>query len=409
MSAFESQGVRPSLVVLASTYPRWRGDPEPAFVHELSRRLTGRFRVIAIVPDAPGADRNGVLDGVEVVRFRYAPRDLQTVVNDGGIIANLQKNPWKILLLPGFVIAQGWSLWRRLQSSRVDVIHAHWLLPQGLIAVLVCKLTRRPPPVLVTSHGADLFALRGRWSSLLKRFVARNAKAITVVSEAMCPELMRIGACMEKVSVRPMGVDLIDRFRPDPARARSEKMLLFVGRLVEKKGLRHLIDAMLEVRRSVPDAHLVVVGFGPERASLESQVCRLGLGGSIQFAGALPQESLPEYYQRATVFVAPFVEAASGDQEGLGLVTAEAAGCGCPVILGDVPGAHGLLDPSCAKFVRSKNIGELAAAIVELLENPLEREQLAARARERVLKTVDWAAVSNGYGEVIDEILRSQP
>lgn len=409
MSASENRGMGPTLVVLASTYPRWHGDPEPAFVHELSRRLTGRFRVIAIVPHAPGADRNGVLDGVEVVRFRYAPHYLQTLVNDGGIIANLQKSPWKLLLLPGFVIAQGWSLWRLLRSSRVDVIHAHWLLPQGLIAVLVCKLTRQPSPVLVTSHGADLFALRGRWSSLLKRFVVRNAEAITVVSEAMRPELARIGACMEKVSVRPMGVDLADRFRPDPTAVRSDKMLLFVGRLVEKKGLRHLIDAMLEVRKSIPDAHLVVVGFGPERANLENQVCRLGLSGSIQFAGALPQESLPDYYQRATVFVAPFVEAASGDQEGLGLVAAEAAGCGCPVILGDVPGAHGLLDPSCAKFVRSKNVSELAAAIVELLEDPVGREQLARRARERVLKTVDWAAVSNSYGDIIFGISKFQP
>ncbi|WP_233841077.1 glycosyltransferase [Dyella sp. 2HG41-7] len=408
MNTTESRDAPPTLVVVASTYPRWHGDPEPAFVHELSRRFIGRFRVIAVVPDAPGADESGVQDGVEVVRFRYAPRILQTLVNDGGIIANLQKSSWKPLLLPTFAISQWWSVWRLLRRNKVDAIHAHWLLPQGLIAVLACKLTHRAPPVLVTSHGADLFALRGFLPSLLKRFVARNVDMFTVVSEAMRPELARIGARMERVLVRPMGVDLLHVFKPDSLVERADQELLFVGRLVEKKGLRYLIDAMPEVLKSIPDVRLFVVGFGPERTRLENQASSLGLSDKIQFVGPLPQASLPAYYQRATVFVAPFIEAESGDQEGLGLVAAEAAGCACPVIIGDVPGAHGLLNPSCAKFVRPKNTGELAAAIVEVLKDRAGREQRALRARERVLKTIDWNVVSNGYAELIDGIVKSR-
>lgn len=408
MNATESRDARPTLMVVASTYPRWHGDPEPAFVHELSRRLTGRFRVIAVVPDAPGADESGMQDGVEVVRFRYAPRGLQTLVNGGGIIANLRESPWKLLLLPVFAISQGWSVWRRLRRNKVDVIHAHWLLPQGLIVVLACKLTRRAPPVLVTSHGADLFALRGIWPNVLKRFVARNVDMFTVVSEAMRPELARIGACMGKVRVRPMGVDLSGAFKPDSSVERADNELLFVGRLVEKKGLRYLIDAMPEVLKSRPDVRLSVVGFGPERTRLENQASSLGLKENIQFVGALPQASLPAYYRRATVFVAPFIEAESGDQEGLGLVAVEAAGCACPVIVGDVPGAHGLLDPSCAKFVQPKNTSEFAAVIIEVLNDRAGREQRASRARERVLKAIDWNVVSNGYAELIGNIAKSR-
>ena len=97
---------RPTLLVLASTYPRRAGDHEPGFVHELCRRLAERFEVIALVPDAPGADASGMLDGVEVVRYRYAPHTLQTLVPNGGIVANLRAARWKWLLLPGFIIGQ---------------------------------------------------------------------------------------------------------------------------------------------------------------------------------------------------------------------------------------------------------------------------------------------------------------
>src|SRR5690348_10519653 len=196
---------RPTLVVLASTYPRWSGDAEPGFVHELAKRLTDRFQVIALVPSAPGAAKREILDGVEVIRYRYAPMRFETLVNDGGIVNNLRRNRWKIFLVPTFVLAQAWRTWRLLRSRKVDVIHAHWLLPQGLIAALLGKLSRRAPPFLVTSHGADLFSLHGKGLNALKRFVARRAASVTVVSAAMRNELARIDVDTSTVDVQPMG------------------------------------------------------------------------------------------------------------------------------------------------------------------------------------------------------------
>ena len=79
-----------TLLVLASTYPRWANDHEPGFVHELCKRLTSEFNVIALVPDAVDADPNGLLDDVHVIRYRYAPKKLQSLVNNGGIVNNLK-------------------------------------------------------------------------------------------------------------------------------------------------------------------------------------------------------------------------------------------------------------------------------------------------------------------------------
>lgn len=227
---------KPTLLVLTSTYPRWLADAEPGFVHELSRRLTNRFRVIVLAPHASGAKCRETMDGVEIVRYRYAPERLETLVNDGGVVANLKQARWKYLLVPGFILMQAWTAWQRLRRDHVDVIHAHWLIPQGLIAALLQWLPGRRVPFVVTSHGADLYALKGRLLGRVKAFVARRAAAVTVVSSAMRERLHALNVDEGKVSVLPMGVDLSERFTPDPAVPRSDREILFVGRLVEKKG-----------------------------------------------------------------------------------------------------------------------------------------------------------------------------
>jgi glycosyltransferase involved in cell wall biosynthesis len=332
----------PKLLVLASTYPRWAGDHEPGFIHELSKRLSVAFDVTVLCPHAPGAATREHFDGVKVVRYRYAPSGLETLVNDGGIMTNLRCHPWMLALLPGFILSQALWLWKLGHRSRCDVIHAHWLIPQGFLAVSLRFLGRRLAPVLVTSHGADLFALHSPWFTGLKRFVLRRSDRVTVVSSAMRSTVAALGVDVSTVAVEPMGVDLSDRFRMDPSITPVPGRLLFVGRLVEKKGLRFLIDALPALRALRSDIHLEVVGFGPERPVIEARISELGLAGVVRFLGAIPQKDLPKVYQSASVFVAPFIEAASGDQEGLGLVVVEALACGLPVVMSDLPSTREL-------------------------------------------------------------------
>jgi glycosyltransferase involved in cell wall biosynthesis len=393
---------RPRLLVLASTYPRWPGDPEPGFVHELSRRLADRFRVVALVPHAPGAKRREAMDGVEVVRYRYAPQRLETLVNDGGIVANLRRAKWKSLLVPTFVLAQAWAAWRLLRRERIDVIHAHWLLPQGLIAALLQSFPGRKVPFVVTSHGADLYALRGRTLDALKRFVLARAASATVVSRPMRDRLDAIGADAGKVSVLSMGVDLARRFSPDASVRRSDRELLFVGRLVEKKGLRHLIDAMPTVLQAHPDARLVVAGFGPERDALERQARMLGLAHAVRFLGAVPQAELPTLYRRAALFVAPFVRAESGDEEGLGLVLVEAIGCGCPVVVGNVAAMDEVFGGELHAFaVDARDTQALAARIVAALDDPPARQHSAQSLRAAVLDRFGWERIAGAYADLL--------
>lgn len=391
---------RPRLLVLASTYPRWPGDAEPGFVHELARRLAFEFDTAVLCPHAPGAQVLEEMDGVRVHRYRYAPARFETLVNGGGIVTNLRRRPWTWLLLPCFFVAQALGTWRLVVRFRPDVIHAHWLIPQGLVIAALGLLDRRVAPIVVTSHGADLFALRGAPWRWLKRFVVRRAATVTVVSSAMVPPLRKIDPGLGGIEVQPMGVDLSGRFHPDTSVRPEPGRLLFVGRLVEKKGLRHLIDALPEIRSRQGEVRLTIAGFGPEEANLRAQVEGLGLSAFVDFLGAVPQQALPDLYRRASVFVAPFVEAADGDQEGLGLVMVEASGCGCPVVAGDVPAVHDVVASSAIGVVVDvRRRGDLVAAVSAALEAGRGPEHDATRAR--AVEGFDWKARADAYGAVL--------
>lgn len=390
---------KPRILVLASTYPRWKDDYEPGFVHELSRRLSRLYEVTVVTPKSPGALSRERMDGVDVVRYRYAPARFETLVHGGGIAANIARAKWRLLLLPTFIIGQYIATRRVLKEGRIAVVHAHWLLPQGLVARLACA--RPGVPYVVTSHGGDLFGLRGRPATFLKCWVARKSAAMTVVSSAMREEAANLGLVPPVIDVVPMGADLRERFVASTGE-RSSNRLLFVGRLVPKKGLPYLLDAMPLVIARRPDTVLEIAGFGPEREALGARVKAMGLEASVRFLGALPQAELPRLYGRAAVFVAPFVRDASGDQEGLPVALMEAIGCGCPVVVGDVAGVRDLLGSESRHVaVDPRNPKALAEAVLRALEDPQTATERAAALREIAAERVDWDRIAGRYAAII--------
>jgi glycosyltransferase involved in cell wall biosynthesis len=217
-------------------------------------------------------------------------------------------------------------------------------------------------------------------------------------------DAIRLGVRPEQVHVVPMGVDF-DVFAPAPVSVRSRHEILFVGRLVEKKGLHLLLEAMPWVLAQVPQVHLTIVGHGPEEHLLRALADKLGIGGQIRLLGALSQAELPGLYRRAALFVAPFVEASSGDREGLGLVTVEAIACACPVIVGDLPALDDILEPEDANLrVDPRQPQALAEQIVHSLQQPEEAQAQALRIRTRLMARLGWAEVAKRYESLLLEI-----
>jgi glycosyltransferase involved in cell wall biosynthesis len=207
-----------------------------------------------------------------------------------------------------------------------------------------------------------------------------------------------------------MGVDACALFTPSEYEARSNHELLFVGRLVEKKGLAYLFEAMPAILASYPQAKLSVVGSGPEEHRLRSLARELGISDKVVFEGAIPNVDLPRLYRRATVFVAPSVIAKSGDQEGLGLVLAEALACECPVVAFDLPAIREVvIDGVTGLTARERDSSDLASKVIKLLDNPDLRKHLAREGRRHVLTRFDWEVISSRYTRLIDVLAKSCP
>jgi len=169
---------RPRVLVLTSTFPRWENDSEPAFVFELSRRLCPFFDVTVLSPRTPDSKLQETMAGLKVVRFPYFFQSWEKLaMHGGGILNKLKTNPFYYLLVPFFLLGQLFALVRLLQNEKFALIHAHWLIPQGVVAAIGLILTRQRIPLVCTSHGGDLFALRcnilsNRWEDFWEDRVA---------------------------------------------------------------------------------------------------------------------------------------------------------------------------------------------------------------------------------------------
>lgn len=360
---------RPRLLVVASTFPASAGDGTPAFVRDLAIEEAEAFDVLVLVPRVPGAAAREADGPLRVRRYAYFPQRWEALAH-GAILENLRARRSLWLQVPTLFAAQWLATRRALREFRPDAVHVHWIVPQGIV---VRSLAGRVP-MLVTTLGGDLYALDGGIMRRVKRWVLRRAAGVTVMNQDMAARVVDLGAEPARVSVEPMGADLaatsvarVDRAPGDALR------LLLVGRLVEKKGVAVLLDAL----RSVPEGwELTVVGDGPLRAQLEAQAA----GMPVRFVGQQGRAALADHYARADVVVAPSVIASNGDQDGLPVALLEAMLAGCAVVVSDLPGLADVAVDGAAEVVPTGDAEALADVIAQLVADESRVRRLAAAA-----------------------------
>lgn len=380
--------------MLTATFPRWPGDVEPAFVFDLCARLAeAGHHVDVLAPHAPGAQPKERMSGIGVRRFRYGPERWERLAYEGGIMANLKRNPLLYLLLPFYLIAQLVALTSCLRQMRYDSIHAHWLIPQGMLLAVASYFVSPRPLLICIAHGSDINALRGRFWSWLRRQIAARCDRVVAVSDALREQLSREGCSADRIAVIPMGTDLQRVFVPDGS-LRASAELLFVGRLVSGKGVDTLLHAMPGILQRHPEVRLTIVGKGPARAPLETLARQLAVDAYVTFVGAVAHDMLPAHYRRAALLVVPSRE------EGFGLVAVEALGCGCPVAASDLPALRNvLLDGNGGAFFRPDDPSDLMETVFRLLEDAPYRTALAEAGRQSACQRYDWQAVARRYAE----------
>lgn len=390
---------KPRLLVLTSTFPPTVDSNEPRFVLDLCARLAGEYDIVVLTQHRPGTALEDFIHGFSVRRYRYATESLEVLSEQGGLSDSLKKTSWAVFLLPFFILSQIFHIRQALKRFKPDLVHAHWIIPQSFCAAIARLFVSNPPPIVTTSHGGDLYSFRGGLLTMLKKWTLRKSKTLTVVSSSMKRYVVEQGLFdSNNVSVMPMGVSLSGVFSTNDNVKRQPGRLVFAGRLVEKKGLTYLLDAIPALRENNKNLHLQIAGDGPESEFLRQQAKTLGIEDRVEFLGSVSHGELASLFHAAEMAIFPFVEARSGDVEGFGLVVIEAIGCGCPVIAGDVEAMHDIVShDDIGLLCQPRKQGSITSAVLQLHNDNALRQRLSTNALEHVQRQFDWDVSAKRY------------
>lgn len=395
------------VLMLTSSYPKYPGETTAPFIEEIAAGLVRRGHAIHVVlPYHPDLRRAAVERGVALHPYRYAPVPALNVWGYAEALRGDIGLKGSALRAAPFALPAGLLALLR-QPGRFDLIHAHWVLPNGLPALLAAGLRRTP--LVISLHGSDVY-LAGKSApfGLAARAIFRAARATTACSSDLRTRALRLGASTTTTRVVPYGVDT-SAFAPLSTTERAairarlgvvgrSPLILTMSRLVYKKGLTHLLAAMPQIRAAHPNALLVLVGDGDLRNELAQQVRELGIGAGVRFAGQLDRATAALAIAAADVYVVPSILDQGGNIDGLPNALLEGMAAARPIVatrVAGIPdvisdGTHGLLVPPA-------DPGALARAVSRLLaDNGLAR-RLGAAARTRVERELTWDACAAGY------------
>jgi glycosyltransferase involved in cell wall biosynthesis len=397
------------VLVLTHSYPRFANDAAGNFVLRLARALHTEegieSRVVA--PAGAGCASAETLDGIDVRRFRYAPRSLETLAYHGTMAQEVAASWSAKFALVGMLSAHFAAAVRERRDFMPDLIHAHWWFPSGLVGTWAAKFSNLP--LVITLHGSDVRLARTKAvGRSLGRSVLHSATAVTTVSNWLAEGARAIAPDLTPI-VAHMPVDT-SRFTADATHASTHASahpsehapdhFVFVGRLNAQKGIADALRALALMTNRT--ATLDVIGDSPERDAYAQLARELGIEHRVHFHGHLPHDQLAAYYQRASALVMPSMD------EGLGLTAVEALLCETPVIAYRSGGLPDIVREHETGFlIPPQDIAQLAHAMDAVVADPARAGQLGQAGRLFVLGSFSEQAAASRYASIYRDAIAS--
>jgi glycosyltransferase involved in cell wall biosynthesis len=401
------------VVMVTSSYPRFPGDSVGTFMEPIAKGIAARGHEVHLVaPWHPRITRGREEDGVFFHFFRYAPvRALNVFGYAAGMRADerLRLGAWAVAPL---AMAAGWFKTLRVaQKQRATLMHAHWVVPGGVIAAAA----RPQLPLVVSLHGSDVFvAERVAPARAAARRVFRRAALVTACSADLATRAVALGAAGDRMEVIPYGVDA-DRFHRDPG-ARSLRraqlrlppetpLIVAAGRLVRKKGFEYLIDAAAHLEER-PTPAVVIAGEGDLGNELRARAMEHGIAGRVHFLGNLPQGEVAAWFAAADAIALPSVRDDRGNVDGLPNTVLEALASATPLVTTGAGGIGAVAEHNrTALVVPQRDSYALASALDSLLANPARAEQIGKAGRAMILARFGWPAAAARFDAAYDRAL----
>jgi glycosyltransferase involved in cell wall biosynthesis len=370
-------------------------------------------RVTVLVPHAAGLPPGWEAGGVEVVTFRYAPEAAEVLGYGRSLAADVRVRGGAAAVAPLYAAAARRAVARQLRRRRFDLVHAHWIVPNGVAAAAALRggssggSGRARPAMAIGLHGSDVFLAERRGVRRLARWALGRAGLLTGSSPELVARMCALGFPAERSRVIPYGVDTA-RFSPDRERRRlwrerlgigdDATLLLGVGRMAAKKGFGVLAAALPPLLGALPGLHVVLAGDGdllPELAAATEP-----WRARVHLPGAVLRDTLPDLYRAADLFVLPAVHDERGNVDGLPNVILEAMASGLPVVASGISGIPlAVEDGASGLLVPERDAAALGAALLRLLVDAQEARRMGERGRRKAESELTWDIVAARHRE----------
>src|SRR2546427_241939 len=386
---------------VVTAFPRSEGDVITPWLVEMLKRLRAAGHEVEVFTSSYEGARDHLFAGIPVHRFRYFFRRWENLTHEE-TAPDRMKRSWLHRMMPAcFVLAGMVAIWRLCRRRRYEVVHVHWPLPLALFGWAAQRA--RPARLVTTFYGVEL-----RWVKtalpFLKGFLAwaaRRSDRVVAISSYTADQLRELADV--PIEVIPYTTSLPEVGGTSPA-PDGKGPVLFVGRLVERKGVAHLIEAIARLGSLAP--RLEIVGEGPERPGLEALAGRLEVADRVVFRGKIPPDELQASYARAAVGVFPSVLDARRGTEGVGGVLLEAMNHATPVIASRVGGIPDIVEDGVSGLlVPPGDAAALAAAVRRLGDDPALARRLGEAGRRRLREQFSWPAIVQRWLDLYTDLV----
>ncbi len=386
------------LLMLTHNYPRFKGDFAGVFISLLARRLCEcGVEPIVLAPHDIGIPEQETLDGVRVVRFRYAKSDDdETIAYRGNMHQLVLRSVTGIFKFKQFLDAFRAAAFGIIESDKVDVVAGHWLIPSGIVMKSIAARSRLP--LVLSSHGTDI-RLMGKYLQITRRFFRKFFPRLnrwTVVSSFLRDEIVRMEPSLAAIlEVLPLPHDETLFYR-DEAVIRDPNLIVSVTRFTEQKRVDKLVTAFARLNERHPQTRLVLYGSGPLQDALTKQIADSDLVERVSIVSPVSQDELRGVYNRASMAVL------NSYQEGFGLALSEAMLCGAPVIGAASGGIVDIIrNNETGLLVEADDSQSLANAMISLYSDQERRNRLAHSGWEYAHRTYASGPLAERFAQII--------
>ncbi len=386
------------ILVVSTAFPRDADDPTVKWLAEAIRRLRARGYAIEVFTSAYKGGGNTTLDGIPIHRFRYFFRRWENLTHEESAPDRMRRSLFYAMLPAFYLLFGSIAIWRLQRRERYDIVHVHWPLPHAVFG-WVARAARRRTRVVMQFYSIELRWVNERIAILrgfLRRAI-RTADRVVAISTATAREVSALAGADVPIEVIPYAVEMPSH-KTSP---HDEATILYVGRLVERKGVAYLIDASV----SLPKARIVIIGDGPERAALEQRAADRGVIDRVEFRGWVTPGDLDRAYSSATVFALPAVVDKRGDTEGLGMVLLEAMSYDVPVVTTALGGITDIVEhEKTGLLVPPNDADALAAALKRLIDDRALAARLGTAGEKMIEQRFSWPHIVDQFAYLYDSL-----